>query len=72
MIVNSVQKQPMLMKSTEAAGILGVSKATLHRWTKAGKIECVQVEVNSIYFTQDALDDFIQRNRKNFSPRNVA
>ena len=62
----------MLIKSTDAAAKLGVSKSTLHRWVKAGKIECVQVESNSIYFTHDALDTFIQEYRKKYNPSILA
>jgi excisionase family DNA binding protein len=62
----------ILIKSAKAAQRLGVSRATLHRWVKAGKIECIQVETNSIYFTQEALDAFVQGNRKMYQPRNMA
>ena len=62
----------LLMKSTEVAHKLGISKATLHRWVKAGKIECVRIETNSVYFTQDALDEFIQVNRKMYRPHIMA
>ncbi|MBT3234228.1 MAG: helix-turn-helix domain-containing protein [Calditrichaeota bacterium] len=48
----------ILIKAIDAARRLGINRSTLHRWVKAGKIECVQIERNSVYFTQEQLDDF--------------
>jgi excisionase family DNA binding protein len=59
---------PLLLKSSEASSRLGVSKATLHRWVRAGKIECIHIERNAIYFTQEALNAFIERHRKVYRP----
>jgi excisionase family DNA binding protein len=61
-----------LLKSSEAATRLGISKSTLHRWVKAGKIECIQVERNAVYFTEAALAAFVERHRKLYAPRKVA
>ncbi len=60
--------ETILIRTTDAATQLGISKATLHRWVKAGKIECVYVERNSIYFTQEQIDDFIARQSKRYQP----
>jgi excisionase family DNA binding protein len=62
----------MLLKSSEAAAQLGISKSTLHRWVKAGKIECIQIERNAIYFTPDALAAFVEKHRKHYQPRDLA
>lgn len=62
----------LLLKSSEAATRLGVSKSTLHRWVRAGKLECIQIERNAVYFTQEALAAFVERHRKLYQPRNVA
>jgi excisionase family DNA binding protein len=62
----------MLLKSSDAAAQLGISKSTLHRWVKAGRIECIQIERNAIYFTQEALAAFVEKHRKLYQPRNVA
>ncbi|MCP3685679.1 MAG: helix-turn-helix domain-containing protein, partial [bacterium] len=43
----------------EVATFLNVHFNTLHRWIKAGKIECVRYGRNSIYFTYDQVQDFI-------------
>jgi len=64
--------QSLLLKSTDAALRLGISKSTLHRWVKAGRIECVQIERNAVYFTPEALAAFVQRHRKEYRPRNLA
>ena len=58
----------VMMKAVEAANILGVDKSTIHRWVKAGKIECIRIERNSVYFTQDQIDEFIDRHRKRYEP----
>jgi len=63
--------ESLLLKSSEAATQLGVSKSTLHRWVKAGKIECVRIEENSVYFTREAIKEFIQRYRKRYEPASV-
>jgi excisionase family DNA binding protein len=64
--------QSLLLKSSEAANRLGISTSTLHRWVKAGRIECVRIERNSVYFTHQALEDFVRRHRKEYRPHNVA
>lgn len=58
----------LLIKSAEAAKRLGVSRATLHRWVKAGKIACIQIERNAIYFTEDDLMQFIAASKTKYSP----
>lgn len=64
-----MQKQlTTLIKSSDAAAKLGISKTTIHRLVKAGKLECVQLAANSIYFTQQQLDEFVDRHRKRYSP----
>ena len=62
-------KDPLLLKSSDAATRLGVSVTTLHRWVKAGRIECIRIEKNSVFFTPDALEEFIRRHRKHYRPR---
>ena len=66
------ENQSLLLKSYAAANRLGISKSTLHRWVKAGKIECVQIERNAVYFTPAALEAFVQKHRKQYNPRNLA
>ena len=66
------ENQSLLLKSYAAANRLGISKSTLHRWVKAGRIECVQIERNAVYFTPEALAAFVQRHRKEYRPRNLA
>ena len=63
--------QSILFKSSEAAERLGISKTTIHRMVKAGKLECVQLAANSVYFTQQQLDEFIERHKKRLTPRQI-
>ncbi len=58
----------ILIRASEAAATLGISKTTIHRLVKAGKLECVQLAANSIYFTQQQLDEFVDRHRKQYTP----
>jgi excisionase family DNA binding protein len=67
-----IQTESLLMKSTEAATRLGISKSTLRRWVTAGKIECVQIERSAVYVAPDALRDFVQKHRMQYQPRNQA
>ena len=62
---------PLLLKASQVAIQLGVSKSTLHRWVKAGKIECVRVERNSVYFTREAIETFIDKHRKCYTASKV-
>ena len=63
--------QHVLLKSSEAAERLGISKTTIHRLVKAGKMECVQLAKNSVYFTDQQLDEFIERHKKRLAPRQI-
>jgi len=63
------QQAKILLKSNEAADRLGISTTTLHRHVKAGKIECIKFSANSIYFTQQQLDEFVERHRKRYIPK---
>lgn len=65
-------RPPLLLKSTEAAMRLGISPSTLHRWVKAGKIDCIYIERNAIYFTPEALESFVRKNRRQYQPQNPA
>jgi len=70
--LSMITNESLLLKSSDAAKQLGVSTSTLHRWVKAGRIECIQIERNSVYFTPEALEAFIQKYRKLYQPRNLA
>ncbi len=63
--------QHALLRSSEAAERLGISKTTIHRLVKAGKMECVQLAKNSVYFTDQQLDEFIERHKKRLTPRQI-
>ncbi|MBZ0266036.1 helix-turn-helix domain-containing protein [bacterium] len=63
-------EKPLLRTSKETAEMLGISRSTLHRWVKAGKIPCIRIEQNSVYFTTDDIDKFIEESRTRFKPIN--
>lgn len=66
-----MERLGLLFRSSDAAKYLGISRTTLHRLTKAGKIECIRFAANSIYFTQQQLDEFVDRNRKRYNPKGI-
>jgi excisionase family DNA binding protein len=55
-----------LLKSSEVAAALSVSRTTLSRWTKAGRLTCVRLGPNAVYYEPGAILDFLKRHRKKY------
>jgi excisionase family DNA binding protein len=51
--------QRLVYTSSEAAHYLGVSLATIRRWTDAGHISCYRTPGGQRRFSRTQLDDFI-------------
>jgi len=49
----------------------GRSRQTIMSWVNAGQLPCVRIKRNSVYFTQQQLDDFIERHIEVHSPLKV-
>ncbi|HYM55992.1 MAG TPA: helix-turn-helix domain-containing protein [Solirubrobacteraceae bacterium] len=49
----------LVFTSSQAARYLGVSLATVRRWTDAGHISCYRTPGGQRRFSRDQLDDFI-------------
>ena len=49
----------LVFTSSQAARYLGVSLATIRRWTDAGHISCYRTPGGQRRFARDQLDDFI-------------
>jgi len=49
----------LVFTSSQAAGYLGVSLATVRRWTDAGHVSCYRTPGGQRRFTRDQLDGFI-------------
>lgn len=49
----------LVFTSSQAAGYLGVSLATIRRWTDAGHVSCYRTPGGQRRFTRDQLDVFI-------------
>jgi excisionase family DNA binding protein len=49
----------LVFTSSQAARHLGVSLATIRRWTDAGHISCYRTPGGQRRFSRDQLDDFI-------------
>jgi excisionase family DNA binding protein len=49
----------MVFTSSQAARYLGVSLATVRRWTDAGHISCFRTPGGQRRFSRDQLDDFV-------------
>ena len=58
-----VRKSDRLYNITEAAKIMGISKATLFNYLKYGLIDCKLVG-NSRYLTQELIDEFISKKQQ--------
>lgn len=48
----------------DVAERLGVSKVTLWRWVKAGKLSAVKLSQRTVYVRRDELDRFIRESEK--------
>jgi excisionase family DNA binding protein len=49
----------LVFTSSQAAKYLGVSLATIRRWTDAGHVSCYRTPGGQRRFSRDQLDDFI-------------
>lgn len=49
----------MVFTSSQAASYLGVSLATVRRWTDAGHISCYRTPGGQRRFSRDQLDSFV-------------
>ena len=51
--------QQLVFTSSQAAHYVGVSLATIRRWTDAGHISCYRTPGGQRRFSRDQLDDFM-------------
>ncbi len=49
-----------LLTADEAANYLNVSKATILKWARKGKIERVKISAKIVLFSIEAIDNFLQ------------
>lgn len=56
---NPRNERQLIFTSSQAARYLGVSLATVRRWTDAGHIGCYRTPGGQRRFSRDQLDDFI-------------
>ncbi len=57
MINNETGKE--LISADEAASKLKITKRTILRWAREGKIECVRISAKVVLFTAEAIDRFV-------------
>jgi excisionase family DNA binding protein len=57
--IDSPSNRQLVFTSSQAARYLGVSLATVRRWTDAGHISCYRTPGGQRRFSRDQLDDFI-------------
>ena len=55
----NIRKESPWLTIGQAADHLGVSRDTLRRWEKAGKIKTARSPTNRRYYTQEQLDQLI-------------
>lgn len=53
------ERQQLFFTSSQAAAYLGVSLATIRRWTDAGHVACYRTPGGQRRFSKAQLDDFI-------------
>ena len=62
MTIRTLQPQSdrqLVFTSSQAANYVGVSLATIRRWTDAGHIHCYRTPGGQRRFSRDQLDDFV-------------
>ena len=57
--ITSRNDRQLVFTSSQAAGYLGVSLATVRRWTDAGHVACYRTPGGQRRFSRDQLDNFI-------------
>lgn len=57
---NQQQETQLVFTSSQAARYLGVSLATIRRWTDAGYIECYRTPGSQRRFSRRQLDEFVE------------
>jgi excisionase family DNA binding protein len=62
----------MVFTSSQAALYLGVSLATIRRWTDAGHISCYRTPGGQRRFSRPQLDEFISSMQDDGRPRRAA
>ena len=58
MIDNETGKE--LLSPDEAASRLNVTKRTILRWAREGKIECVRISAKVVLFTAEGIEKFVK------------
>ena len=53
-------RQQLVFTSSQAAKYVGVSLATIRRWTDAGHIHCYRTPGGQRRFSRDQLDSFVR------------
>jgi len=70
--MRSTQSNPdrrLVFTSSEAADYIGVSLATIRRWTDAGHIACYRTPGGQRRFSSDQLDEFVASLQSNDAER---
>jgi excisionase family DNA binding protein len=62
----------LVFTSSQAAQYLGVSLATVRRWTDAGHVSCYRTPGGQRRFSRAQLDDFIASMQHDSSTRDVS
>ena len=56
---NEIRKE--LMTAAEAADLLKVTKRTILKWARAGRIERVKISGKVVLFTAEAIENFLKK-----------
>jgi excisionase family DNA binding protein len=67
--IHSGEDRQLVFTSSQAARYLGVSLATVRRWTDAGHISCYRTPGGQRRFSRDQLDEFVASMRRGGAAR---
>ena len=69
--IHSGGDRQLVFTSSQAARYLGVSLATIRRWTDAGHISCYRTPGGQRRFSRDQLDEFVASMRRGGEARHA-
>lgn len=52
-----------IYSTDEVAKILGVTRPTIHRYIRSGKLKCFKLGNRLVRITQEMLDDYIEKHQ---------
>ncbi|NQU04942.1 MAG: helix-turn-helix domain-containing protein [Calditrichaeota bacterium] len=64
-------EQRLLIPLKEVASMLSMCRQTVMEHVKKGQLACIKLGKNSVYFTEEDLDEFIKKHRVKCNPTRI-